>query len=93
MKSCKQIKFKKSAQKFLESRTHKEQLRLLSKIQKLPQGDHIRKMEGYESRFRLRIGDVRVIYEMYSEAQKDGEPKMVLVILILEIGSRGDIYK
>ena len=78
------IKFKKQAEKFLLSRTHKEKAQLLTAIYKLPDGVHIKKMEGYTNRYRLRVGDVRVIYEVHDD---------VLVIIVLKIGNRGDVYK
>jgi len=43
-------------------------------------------MEGYENRYRLRVGDIRVIYEL----SEDGT---TLVVLVVEIGNRGDMYK
>ena len=90
MKNSKRIEFKKSAEKFLKSRSRKEQVRLLTKIYKLPRGEHIKKMEGYTNRYRLRIGDFRVIYDMNKEETDD---TVVLVILVVEVGNRGDVYK
>ena len=85
MKSCKKFKFKKAAEKFLKSRTRKEQVRLLAKIYDLPQGEHIKKLEGYENCYRLRVGDFRVIYELHHDE--------MLIITISDIGNRGDVYK
>ena len=96
MKNCKRIEFKKSAEKFLRSRSRKEQVRLLAKIYKLPDGENIKKMEGRDNRFRLRVGDFRVIYEMSGEVSKPGDDfdsNAVLVILVVNIGNRGDVYK
>ena len=94
MKNCKRIEFKKSAEKFLRSRSRKEQVRLLTKIYKLPDGENIKKMEGYGNRFRLRVGDFRVIYEMSVETTKPGHDfDAVLLILVVNIGNRGDVYK
>ncbi len=43
-------------------------------------------MRGYDDgRMRLRIGKYRVIYRYESNA--------LLVLFIIDIGSRGDIYK
>ena len=78
------IEFRKTVLKFLGRQTPNVQKRVLSAIRKLPQGTDIKKMAGYDSRFRLRIGDIRVIYD-----QVEG----VLVIVIVEIGYRGDVYK
>ena len=86
MKNCKRIEFKKPAEKFLKSRTRKEQIRLLSKIYKLPDGEHIRKMEGYDNCYRLRVGDFRVIYELRND-------RTILIVLVVNIGNRGDVYK
>ena len=90
MESYKKIDFKKSAKKFLETRSRKEQVLLLSKINKLPNGRHIKKMEGYENRYRLRVGDYRVLYEI-SKGTPDTKAK--ILILVVEIGNRGDVYK
>ena len=64
----------------------KEQIRILSRIYQLPSGNHIKKMERYDNRYRLRIGDIRVIYEL----DADGA---TLVVLVVEIGNRADVYK
>ena len=54
--------------------------------EKPPKGD-IKPMQGYkDGRLRLRVGKYRVIYRY----TKDGEVEMLMV---MEIGSRGDIYK
>ena len=86
MTSCKRIEFKKSAEKFLKSRPRKEQVRILSQIYKLPSGNHIKKMEGYDNRYRLRVSDIRVIYELHADG-------VTLIVLVVEIGNRGDVYK
>ncbi|MCM3110005.1 type II toxin-antitoxin system RelE family toxin [Lederbergia lenta] len=44
----------------------------------------IKQLKGYEETFRLRIGDIRVIYEVYNNK---------LIIHIINIGNRGNIYK
>jgi len=79
-----QIEFKKQAVKFIRSRTATEQKRLLSEIYKLPHTSNIKKMEGYNNRYRLRVGNVRVIYDKSDD---------IFLILVLEIGNRGDVYK
>jgi mRNA interferase RelE/StbE len=86
MRNYKRIEFKKLAEKFLKSRPRKEQIRILSQIYKLPSGNNIKKMEGYDNRYRLRVGDIRVIYEIHTG-------KMILVVLVVEISNRGDVYK
>ena len=59
---------------------------ILGLTQKPPQGD-IKPMQGYsDGRYRLRVGQYRVIYRY----GRDGEME---ILHIMEIGSRGDIYK
>lgn len=54
--------------------------------QKPPKGD-IRPMQGYkDGRYRLRVGKYRVIYR-YAQ---DGK---VEILIVMEIGGHGDIYK
>jgi mRNA interferase RelE/StbE len=48
------------------------------------QDSGIKKMAGYDDRYRLRVGDYRVIYEI-----RDGQ----LVILIVGVGHRREIYR
>jgi len=85
MQNSKKFKFKKAAEKFLKSRPRKDQVRLLARIYKLPEGEDIKKMTGYENYYRLRVGDYRILYELHH-----GE---MLVVQINDIGNRGDIYK
>ena len=44
----------------------------------------VKKLAGYEDRYRLRVGDYRIIYEVM-----DGQ----LVILIVGVGHRREIYR
>ena len=45
----------------------------------------IKQMQGVSAEtYRLRLGKYRAIYRLYND---------VLVIFVLDIGSRGDIYK
>jgi len=79
-----EIKFDKAAIKFLKTRCEKEREKILSSISKLPDSSGVKKMSGFINRYRLRVGDVRVIYEKFDD---------VFVIVIIDIGNRGDIYK
>ena len=42
------------------------------------------KLQGAEQRYRLRVGDYRIIYEIH-----DG----LLVVLIVDVADRKDIYR
>lgn len=50
-------------------------------IEKIPFGD-IKKLQGYSNLYRLRIGDYRVIYEVWDEG-----------IVIDAVLPRGEAYK
>jgi mRNA interferase RelE/StbE len=44
---------------------------------------NVKKLAGYEGRYRLRVGDYRVIYDVF-----DAE----LVVLVVGVGHRREIY-
>ncbi|MGP6174284.1 type II toxin-antitoxin system RelE family toxin [Corynebacterium sp. A21] len=46
--------------------------------------DGVKKLQGGEGEYRLRVGSYRVIYDI-----NDGE----LIILVLHLGHRKDIYR
>lgn len=77
------ILLSKYAQKFIKKQPRYQQERILNRINQLPNGD-IKRLAGYKLTYRLRIGDYRVIYEILEET---------LVIKVIAIGNRGDIYK
>jgi len=84
------IRYTKDAIRFLQGQTKKTVERIRAAIAKLtlnpPEGD-IAVMKGYsDGRRRLRVGSWRVVFR-YTD---DGR---VEVLLIIDIGSRGDIYK
>lgn len=85
-----EIVYSKAAQKALEGMDRPTKARIRAGImgltEKPPQGD-IRPMRGYsDGRQRLRIGKYRVVYRYCLEKQLE-------ILHIMEIGSRGDIYK
>ena len=45
---------------------------------------NVKKLVGYEDRYRLRVGDYRLIYEVI-----DGQ----LIILVVGVGHRREIYR
>ncbi len=90
MKADMKIIYAKSAAKVLESldKPTKERIRagILGLTKKPPEGD-IKPMQGYsDGRRRLRIGKYRIVYRYGFDAN-------VEILHIMEIGSRGDIYK
>lgn len=85
-----QIEYTKTAVKALNRMEKPLRLRIRDAIEGLtekpPKGD-IKPMQGLPAgRFRLRVGSYRVIYTY----RQDGTME---ILCILDIGSRGDIYK
>ena len=78
------VVLKKRAKKFIDRLPQTERKRLVSAIELLPKGENIKPLKRYENLFRLRVGDYRVIYTI-----DNGE----LMIMVIDAGSRGDIYK
>lgn len=78
------IKLSKKAQKFIKAQQPKQQERLLKAIAKLPLDGDIKALSGTDNAYRLRVGDYRVIYEVYHD---------ILLVCVVNIGNRGQIYK
>jgi mRNA interferase RelE/StbE len=81
------IVFKKSAAKSLTKIPKTDQKRIAEKIDSLAEGppnQDTTKMKGNNPFHRVRVGDYRIIYEIQNE---------VLIILIVKIGHRSDIYR
>lgn len=60
---------------------------IVEKIKKLnpsSQNNNIKKLTGCDNLYRLRVGDYRVIYQIRN---------LELIILVLKIGHRKDVYK
>lgn len=77
------ITFEKAALKFLRKQDKKQQERILFSIKQLPDGTDIKRLQGHNL-YRMRIGDIRVIYSIDST---------VRIINVENINNRGDIYK
>ena len=85
-----EIRYSKSAVKFINSLDKNNKQRIKTGIEKLiltpPEGD-IKQLHGFSDvRYRLRVGKFRVIYK-YTEENR------LMILNILDIGNRGDIYK
>lgn len=79
-----QILIKKRAKKFIDKLPATDKKRIVSAIEKLPDGDDIKRLRGYEGLFRLRVGQYRIIYETDNNQ---------LIITVIDAGNRGQIYK
>ena len=81
------IEVKRSAAKALKKIPKPDRKRISEKIDSLADdlpSPEITKMKGDNPFHRIRVGDFRIIYEVQDE---------VLVILIVKVGHRKDIYR
>jgi len=76
------IIIRKPARKFIESQDLKTRQRISDAIFRLPFDGDIKPITGKKNVFRLRVGDIRVIYIYEND-----------VVEIADAGYRGDIYK
>ncbi len=84
-----EIKFLKDAYKYLQKQDKVTRNRILDHLQILSQDPRhpeldIKRMQGTENQFRLRVGSYRIIYTVI-----DNE----LIVIVVKVGARGDIYK
>lgn len=82
-----QVLLLKGPQKILRKLPTDLQSRLISTLHGLedePYPNGVKKLSGYENYFRIRVGDWRIIYAVEEER---------LIILVLEIGAWGGVYK
>ncbi len=81
------IEFSSEAERFLEKTDVKTSLRIAKAIGKLsvdPRPQGCKKLVGVPNEYRIRIGDYRVVYQIR---------KTVLMVFIIRIGHRKDIYR
>ncbi len=76
-----QIEYSKKAIKYINSADKPTKKRLKESIEKIPLGD-IKKLQGIEDGYRLRVGDFRVLFSMEDN-----------IIYIDNIIPRGQAYK
>ncbi len=80
------LKYRSAALRQLQKLDKKVQARLKPKITGLanePRPHGYLKLQGFENRYRIRVGDYRVIYEINDE---------ILQVLIVKVGPRRNIY-
>ena len=76
-----QISYSKKAVKFLKRQDIPSQKRLIAAISRLPLEGDIKKLQGIDG-YRLRVGNFRVLFNVNG-----------IIINIIDIGNRGQIYK
>jgi mRNA interferase RelE/StbE len=81
------VEFDDEAGKQLRKLDKAARSRILLAIDKLetdPRPDGVKKLKGYENRWRIRVGDWRVVYRI-----EDG----LLVIIVVAVGRRSKVYR
>jgi mRNA interferase RelE/StbE len=81
------VEFKASAAKQLRKLPRDVQRRLTVAIEKLeqePRPKGVVKLSAEEGLYRIRAGDYRILYQVHDKA---------LVVLVLSVGDRKDIYR
>lgn len=80
------VRLKKPAEKYLTRLSGKMYRSVRAKIEQLKTdpvpGDAV-PLKGYADTYRIRLGNIRIIYEVQNNE---------LVILIIDIGPRGQVY-
>lgn len=79
-----QILIDKPALKFLQKQPASQRERLLKAISQLPTSGDIKPLSAHQNQYRLRVGPFRIIYTVKND---------LLIVQVLNIGNRGDIYK
>jgi len=80
------IEFKRAALKSLKKFPNSAQLTIRERLKRLSEEPYedCQKLEGLDDLFRVRVGLYRVVYQIQ---------KTHLVILIVRIGHRSEVYK
>ena len=82
-----EIEITRTAEKQLKKLPREEQGRVVATILRLadePRPRGSRKLAGYDDVFRIRVGTYRILYSVSSGR---------LVIIILKVGHRRDVYR
>jgi len=78
----------KDARKFIDKQTPQARRRIRNALLQLAEDPfssrQVKRLKGTDSMLRLRVGDLRIVYSIEEEK---------LMILVLSIGNRGDVYK
>jgi mRNA interferase RelE/StbE len=80
------IKIKPTAQKAIKKLPLSLQQRIIEKLKALEHHPRqgAKKLQSFENRYRIRVGDFRIIYEIYDNR---------LLVIVLEVGHRSHIYR
>ncbi len=80
------VDIKPAAQRNIRKLPQSLQIRITQKLKSLEteprQG--AKKLQSFESRYRVRLGDYRIIYEIYDN---------ILLVVVVDVGHRGNVYR
>ncbi len=82
-----EIEISRTAEKQLKKLPEKQQLRVVRAVLALAEEPHprgSRKLTGYDDVYRLRVGRYRILYSVEENR---------LVVIILKVGHRKDVYR
>jgi len=79
--------YRKAAEKYLDSQTPAVQIRIMDAVDSLPAGN-VKKLTGRDG-YRLTVGKYRILFNYTDKVTRDGD----IVIEVVLIGARGDVYK
>lgn len=82
-----QIRVTNAARKSLESLPENALPRIevaIDNLAETPSPSGVKKLSGVKNRYRVRVGDYRIVYSVFDE---------ILVVEIVAVGQRGGIYK
>ena len=81
------VELTRTAEKQLRRVAERDRARIIEAIASLgekPRPRDARKLRGYDEVYRIRVGQHRVVYEVYDDR---------VVVIVLKIGHRKDIYR
>lgn len=81
------IEWRRSTKKDLRKIPPQDVARIVDRVNALaeePIPDGAKKLSGSENAFRIRVGDYRILYEIYGN---------LLIIEVIKIGHRRDVYR
>ena len=73
--------------KFIRKQDIKQQQRIITAIYKLPLEGDIKKLQGEDNLYRLRVGNYRVLFEMRLQ------DNTLTLIDVTNTDNRGQVYK
>ncbi|QLE57294.1 type II toxin-antitoxin system RelE/ParE family toxin [Nostoc sp. TCL26-01] len=82
-----EVKFTNAARKMFRKLSQELQDRIQTKIDDLaiePRPNGVKKLKGEENSYRIRVGDYRVIYDIFDD---------VLLVSVVSVGHRSEVYK